>query len=134
MTPSTKVFATLALSSAVGKKIQESEESETIKALGSSLYESGFEATDRYPYSKLTLNKIEQVLNAVESMLENPLEPPEILSMLIAGLTDIRAKVKPERKELIDPVIWCAQACLDAYAYDPDHEAAWERYLDWLTS
>lgn len=134
MNPSTKVFATLSLSAAVGKKIQTVDESKTLKALGESLYNAGYEATGKYPYPALSSSKTRQIINAVGVMLHSPLEPPEILSMLIAGLTDIYAKVKPGRQDIIDPVIYCAQACLDAYPDEPDHCAAWERYQKWVAS
>ena len=134
MNPSTKVFATLSLSAAVGKKIRKMEDSETLNALGESLYKAGYEATGKYPYPALSSSKTRQIINAVGAMLHSPLEPPEILSMLIAGLADIYAKVKPGRQDIIDPVIYCAQACLDAYDYEPDHTAAWERYQKWVAS
>jgi hypothetical protein len=134
MKPSTKVFATLSLSAAVGKKIKIMEESEALKALGESLYNAGYEATCEYPYTTLSTSKTRQILDAVEAMLKSPLEPPEILSMLLAGLTDIYAKVKPGRQDIIDPVIYCAQACIDAYPDEPDHTAAWDRYQAWVES
>ena len=131
MNPSTKIFATLSLSAAVGKKIQTMDESETLKSLGESLYDVGYEATGKYPYPALSVSKTNQILSAVETMLDSPLEPAEIISMLIAGLVDIQAKCKQERKSIIDPVIYCAQACLDAYPVEPDHAAAWNRYERW---
>ena len=134
MTPSTKIFATLSLAAAVGEKIKNMNESETHKALGGSLYDAGYEATGKYPYPALSTSKTRQILDAVESMLSSPLEPQEILSMLIAGMVDINAKCKKERQLIIDPVIYCAQACLDAYHDEPDHDAAFERYQKWTTS
>ena len=134
MNTSTKIFATLSMSAALGKKIQESEDSETIKGLGKSLYEAGFEATGKYPFPGLKIGKCNQISSAVVGLLSSPKFPPDILSMLIAGLTDIHAKCKPERQEIIDPVIYCAQACLDEYSYEPDHEAAFENYLQWVSA
>ena len=134
MNPSTKIFATLSLSAAVGKKIQNMGESKTLKALGESLYNAGYESTGKYQYPTLSASKTRQILDAVGRMLNSAVEPPEILSMLIAGLTDIYAKVKPGRQDIIDPVIYCAQACLDAYDYEPDHTAAWDRYQAWVES
>lgn len=135
MTPSTKVFATLSLSAAVGHKIKSmTEHDETLKALGLSLYNAGYEATGSYPYPELSLSKTEQICSAVESLLKEPANPEFILSMLIAGLVDIQAKVKKERKELIEPVIVCAQACLDSFDREPDHGAAWARYEKWVAS
>lgn len=134
MTPSTKVFATLSLSAAVGKKIQTMKESdERLKAIGLSLYNAGYEATGSYPYPALSASKTEQICDAVESLLSDPTEPQVILSMLIAGLTDIQAKVKNERKDLIEPVIHCAQACLDSFDEEPDHDEAWARYERWVS-
>ena len=131
MTPSTKIFATLSLSAAVGKKIQRLETCKHKQALGESLYAAGYEATGKYPYSPLSPKKISQIVDAVESLLSGPTEPQIILSMIIAGLVDIHAKCKLERKIIIDPVIYCAQACLDAYPGEVDHEKAFERYGDW---
>lgn len=134
MTPSTKVFATLSLSAAVGKKIQTMKESdERLKAIGLSLYNAGYEATGLYPYPALSASKTEQICEAVESLLDVPEKPEFILSMLIAGLTDIQAKVKPERKDLIEPVIVCAQACLDSFDDEPDHDEAFEKYMRWTS-
>ena len=155
MNTSTKIFATLSLSAAVGQKIQDMNESETLNALGASLYDVGYKATGKYPYPALSKNKTNQILYAVESLLSRPFEPPDILSMLIAGLIDIRAKCKPERYALIDPVVAAAQDCLNIYddlfwldnhalfmlthkdakiKKEIDHDAAFERYLSWLES
>lgn len=134
MTSSTKIFATLSLSAALGRKIHETENSEILMALGGSLYETGLESTGKYPFPGLKASKVVQINNAVGRLLSSPQYPPEILSMLIAGLVDIHSRVKLDNKALIDPVIYCAQACLDAYDYEPDHEAAWERYQDWVES
>lgn len=131
MSPSTKVFATLSLAAAVGQKIQNMGSNETIKALGKSLYDVGYEATGKYPYPALSTSKTTQILDAVDALLNSPLGPPEILSRLVAGLVDIHAKCKQDRKEIIDPVIYCAQACLDAYPDEVDHEAAWKAYQRW---
>lgn len=136
MNTSTKVFATLSLSAAVGQKINGMDQSnDDQKALGQSLYDVGYEATRLYPYPALSVNKTNQILDAVESLLSVHSEPPVILSMLIAGLVDIHAKCKPERKIIIDPVIYCAQACLDSYDDDNvDHSAAFERYERWVSA
>ena len=127
MNPSTKVFATLALSAALGHKIKTQSTDKTLVSLAEELHKSGFEATSKYPYTALTVSKTVQILNAVGSLLSSPLKPQETLSMLIAGLVDVQAKVKNERKDLIEPVIHCAQACLDSFDEEPDHVAAWER-------
>ena len=131
MNPSTKIFATLSLSAAVDKKINRLEECKHKQALGESLYAAGYEATGKYPYSTLSQKKISQIVEAVESLLSGPTEPQIILSMIIAGLVDIHAKCKLERKIIIYPVIYCAQACLDAYHVEIDHEKAFERYERW---
>lgn len=134
MNPSTKIFATLSLAAAVGKKIQTMDMSNSCqKALGESLHSVGHEATELYPYPALTVSKTVQVFNAVAGLLSGLTEPQALLSMLIAGLVDIYAKCKPERKAIIDPVIYCAQACLDAYPCEIDHDAAFERYERWAS-
>lgn len=133
MNTSTKVFATLALSAAVGEKIKTTESGELSEA-GEKLRSAGFISTGAYPSAPLTGKKNEAISDAVMRLLSTPLEPPDILSMLVAGLIDIRAKCKPERYALIDPVVDAAQACLDLYGEDIDHEAALERYLTWLES
>lgn len=156
MNTSTKVFATLALSAAVGEKIKNTESGELAEA-GENLRSAGFIATGAYPSASLTPKKTEAIANAVMRLLSTSLEPQDILSMLVAGLVDIRAKCKPERHILIDPVIDAAQDCIDIYEdlfwqdnhalfmmlhnkEEPkkrdkiDHEAAFERYCVWLES
>ena len=133
MNTSTKVFATLALSAAVGEKIKNQESGELGEA-GEKLRSAGFIATGAYPSATLTKNKTESIADAVMRLLSTPLEPQDILSMLIAGLIDIRAKCKPERYSLIDPVVDAVQACLYLYKEDIDHDAAFERYCAWLES
>lgn len=133
MNTSTKVFATLALSAAVGKKIKTIESGELADA-GEKLRSAGFIATGAYPSAHLSVKKTEDIGNAVMRLLSKPLQPYDILSMLIAGLIDIRAKCKPERYALIDPVVDAAQACLDLYGEDIDHGAAFDSYCAWLES
>ena len=133
MNTSTKVFATLALSAAVGEKIKNTESGGLADA-GEKLRYAGFVATWAYPSAPLTAKKIEAIADAVMRLLSTPLEPPDILSMLIAGLVDILAKCKPERYALLDPVVDAAQACLDIYDDDTDHNAAFDRYCAWLKS
>ena len=133
MNTSTKVFATLALSAAVGQKIKNTESGELADA-GEKLRSAGFIATGAYPSAHLSGKKTDDIANAVMRLLSKPLQPYDILSMLIAGLIDIRAKCKPERYALIDPVVDAAQACLDLYGEDIDHDAAFDRYCAWLES
>ncbi len=155
MNTSTKVFAMLSLSAAVGEKIKNTE-SGYLSEAGEKLRSAGFIATGAYPSAALTGKKTEEIADAVMRLLSTPLEPPDILSMLIAGLVDIRAKCKPERYALIDPVVDAAQACLNIYddwfwqdhhalfmmlhnsevknSKEVDHEAAFERYCAWLES
>jgi len=133
MNTSTKVFATLALSAAVGEKIKNTESGELFEA-GEKLRSAGLIATGAYPSASMTPKKTEAIADAVMRLLSTPLEPQDILSMLIAGLIDIRAKCKPERYSLIDPVVDAAQACLDIYDDDTDHDAAFDRYCAWLES
>ena len=153
MNTSTKVFATLALSAAVGEKIKTTESGELSEA-GEKLRSAGFIATGAYPSAPLTGKKTEAIANAVMRLLSKPLQPYDILSMLIAGLIDIRAKCKPERYALIDPIIDAAQDCIDIYddlfwqdnhalfmmlhtkevknRKAVDHDAAFDRYCAWL--
>ena len=139
MNTSTKVFATLALSAAVGQKIKNQESGELADA-GENLLSAGFIATGLYPAASLTAKKTEDIENAVMRLLSKPLQPYDILSILIAGLIDIRAKCKPERYMLIDPVVDAAQDCLDLYEGNGPsiilvaHVAAYERYCAWLES
>ena len=133
MNTSTKVFATLALSAAVGEKIKTTESGELSEA-GEKLRSAGVIATGAYPSAPLTGKKTEAIADAVMRLLSTPLEPQDILSMLVAGLVDIRAKCKPERYALIDPVVESAQSCLDLYGENIDHESAFERYCAWLES
>ena len=133
MNTSTKVFATLALSAAVGEKIKNTESGE-LSAAGEKLRSAWFIATGSYPSVHLSEKKTDAIADAVMRLLSTPLEPQDILSMLVEGLIDIRAKCKPERYSLIDPVVDAAQACLDLYGEDIDHEAAFERYCAWLES
>lgn len=155
MNTSTKVFATLALSAAVGQKIKNQESGELAEA-GEKLRSAGFVATGAYPSAPLTGKKTEDIADAVMRLLSTPLEPPDILSMLIAGLVDIRAKCKPSRYALIDHVVAAAQACIDLYddlfwqenhaafmifsnkelkiREEINHDAAYERYCAWLKS
>jgi hypothetical protein len=155
MNTSTKVFATLALSAAVGEKIKNTE-SGYLSEAGEKLRSAGFIATGAYPSAHLTEKKTEDIENAVMRLLSKPLQPYDILSMLIAGLIDIRAKCKPERYALIDPVVAAAQDCIDIYddlfwqdnhalfmmlhtkevknRKAVDHDAAFDRYCAWLES
>ena len=139
MNTSTKVFATLALSAAVGQKIKKQESGELAEA-GENLRSAGFIATGSYPSAHLSEKKTEDIANAVMRLLSKPLQPYDILSMLIAGLIDIRAKCKPGRYSLIDPIVAAAQECLDLYEGNGPsiilvaHVAAYERYCAWLES
>jgi len=135
MNTQTKVFSTLALSLATDKKIESLADTPDLKAAGKALKDAGFEATHRYPASNTSIMKNkDNIASAVLSLLSGPLNPQQILSMLIAGLSDIYAKCNTERHEIIDPVIYCAQACLDFLPDDDtDHEVAFERYMKWIS-
>jgi len=132
MNTSTKIFATLSLSAAVGEKIKKTEKGQKLVEAGENLRSAGYIATGAYPYAKLSKRKTNEIADAVMRLLSSPMLPPEIISMLLAGLIDIRAKCNSERHKLIDPVIDACQACLDLYSDDIDHEAAWERYQEWI--
>lgn len=133
MKPTTKVFATLSLSAAVGKKISLSGETENIRGAGVALMDAGHEATTLYPAAGVE-KQINKIMLAVNSLIFKPMDPQEILSMLMAGLSDIYAKCNPDRHEILDSVIYSAQACLDFYHDGIDHEKAYLRYNEWCAS
>jgi len=129
----TKVFATLSLSAALGKKIESTATTENLRGAGIALKFAGHEATGKYPAASLSVKNINDIINAVGNLVSRPMRPQEILSMLIAGLGDIHAKCNPARHELLDSVICTAQTCLDFFPDDIDHEAAFDRYLEWIS-
>jgi hypothetical protein len=132
MNTQTKILATLSMAAAAGQKIEAMKNTPELKGAGTALKEIGFESSRAYPAAGVEKN-VDRIADAVIRLLDGPLDPRDMLSMLIAGLTDIHAKVRHERKALIDPVIYAAQACLDFYPDDDvDHEAAFERYLEWV--
>jgi hypothetical protein len=132
MNTSTKIFATLSMSAAVGEKITKTETDKSLLEAGENLRAAGYIATGAYPYPHLSKSKTNEIAEAVMRLLSSPMLPQEIISMLLAGLIDIRAKCRPERHKLLDPVIDAGQACLDLYADDIDHEVAWSRYQEWV--
>ena len=124
MTPSTKVFATLSLSAATGQKIGGDS--------GTALNNAGYLATHKWPYAALKTKKVIQIMDAVGTLLSDPVNLPSVLRMLVAGLVDIRAAVKPDRQEILDPVIDAVGKCLDQFPADEDDEIkAFERYQSW---
>ena len=124
MTPSTKVFATLSLSAAAGQKMGGD--------LGMVLHNAGYLATHKWPYAALKTKKVIQIMDAVGGLLSGPVNLPSVLRMLVAGLVDIRAAVKPDRQAILDPVIDAAGKCLDQFQADEDDEIkAFERYQSW---
>jgi len=133
MNTSTKIFATLALSAAVGEKIKKINESGIKYDAGERLREAGHIATGLYPYHHLSGKKIEAVGRAVENLLNEPMEPQDIMSMLLAGLSDICAFAKHDRVKIINPVISELQFCLDLHD-EIDHELAFSRYQKWVES
>lgn len=131
MSTQTKILSTLSMAAAVGQKIESMETDQNLHGAGSALKEIGFESARAYPTAGVDKN-VDLIADAVIRLLNGPLDPRDMLSMLIAGLTDIHAKINPARRCLIDPVIYAAQACLDFYQGDVDHEAAFCRYLEWV--
>ena len=124
MTPSTKVFATLSLSAATGQKMGGD--------LGMALNNAGYTATHLWPYAALKTKKVIQIMDAVGDLLSDPVNLPSVLRMLVAGLVDIRAAVKPDRQEILDHVIDAAGKCLDQFPADEEDEVkAFERYQEW---
>ena len=132
MKPSVKVFATLALSAAVGEKIKFMNETPTHAAAGEKLRAAGYKATGLYPYPALSAKKTNQIGQAVEELLNEPIVPQEIISMLLAGLSDICAFVRQDKIEIINPVISELQSCLDLYD-EPDHDKAYANYMRWAS-
>lgn len=130
MKPAVKVFATLALSAAVGERIKKHGHTIDVRGAGLALERAVFEAIRKYPAAGIEKN-IDKIADTVTSLLSGPLDPQELLSILVAGLSDIYAKCNPARHEIIDSVIYAAQACLDFYPNDIDHESAFKRYERW---
>lgn len=130
MKPTTKVFATLSMSSAVGKKISIQGETDNIRGAGVALMNAGQEATSLYPVAGIQ-KQIDKIMDAVESLVSTPMEPQEILSMLLAGLIDLYSKCNKSRHYIFDPVLYCVQTCLEFYPDCIDHEAAYLRYEIW---
>lgn len=133
MKPAVKVFATLSLSAAVGEKIKNMQETSATIAAGEKLRAAGYKATGEYPYPAISAKKTDQIAQAVMDLLNEPMEPPAIISMLLAGLSDICAYVKPDKIKIINPVIRELQACLDLYD-EPDHDKAFEHYERWCAA
>lgn len=131
MNTQTKVLSTLSMASAVGKKIEMVEHDPNLVGAGQALSRVGFESSRAYPAASVEKN-VDKIADAVIRLLDGPLLPADMLSMLIAGLIDIHARIKHARRILIDPVIYAAQTCLDFYPCDVDHEAAFNRYLEWI--
>lgn len=131
MNTQTKVLATLSMAAAVGKKIETMETDPNLIGAGEALSKISFESARAYPTASVEKN-VDKIADAVARLLYGPLDPRDILSMLIAGLTDIHAKIAPARRGLIDPVIYAAQACLDFYQDDVDYEVVFTRYCEWV--
>lgn len=136
MNSSTRIFATLSLAAATGKKIQnigKVEHDKKAQRLGRELQLVGRYAVHRYPAGDFTPQKIMDIYDSVVALISGPTDPPVILSMLIAGLSDIIATCDKKRRKLIERVINGAQECLDIYPFaDTDHDAAWAQYERWV--
>ena len=133
MKPSVKIFAMLSLSAAVGDKMVKVCKSKDKIDAGRKLHDAGCLAAKLYPYTALSPKKVDDIGKSVEALICVPMTPPEILSILLAGLIDIRAKCNPGRHATLDPVIDNAQLCVDLYDDDIDHELAYERYIEWVS-
>jgi hypothetical protein len=137
MNTSTKVFATLSLSAAIGEKIKTMSIScSDLRGciLGEELREAGHNAAKGYPFASFSAKKVIQVGDAVSLLLSGPAMPSYVLSMLIAGLIDIRAKCNKSRWPLIDPVIDCAKACIDLFQEDEEADIeAFDQYQRWIS-
>lgn len=137
MNPSTKVFATLSLAAAIGKKTETMGKGicdDEIKNRGKRLHDAGYSASEKYPFQGLTIKKIIQIGDAVKGLLGGKQTQYSVISMVIAGLVDIRAKCNPDRWPLIDPVIDCAKDCLDLFQADEQADIdAFERYQEWAS-
>ena len=132
MNTQTKVLATLSMAAAVGQKIESMGIDINLTGAGKALKDIGFESARAYPAASVEKN-VDKIADAVIRLLNGPLDPRDMLSMLLAGLSDIYAKINHDRRYIIDPVIYAAQACLDFYPGDVDHEAAFSRYLEWIS-
>lgn len=141
--PVVKVFATLALSSAVGQKIWELETSKgdagnnLLASKARILWKLSFENTWKYPSKSMTQARVKDVESAVIFLLSGEVSPELVLSMLIAGLCDIHEKCSPHNKTLVDEVITAVRECLNCYLRGEDDElesdeAAIIRYNAWL--
>ncbi len=135
---STKVFATLALAAATGKKIHSlgvAENDKKAMRLGRELQLCGKYASKRYPAEKFTPWRILAIYDSVSALINGPEDPEKILSMLLAGLSDIVPGCDTRRRVQIEDIISSAQACLDMYPMaDDDHESAFERYERWVAA
>lgn len=138
MNPSTKVFAILSLSAAIGKILSRTKGDDRIIWRGKCLHDAGFKATESYPFPALTNSKIKQIEAKVEQVCKDgeDMNIIETLSFLIVGLTDIRAKMNSSNWAYLDPVLTRAQWCMDLfcgkYAHEDVHEAAYIKYEDWI--
>ena len=100
--------------------------------LGIALHNAGYTATYLWPYAALKTKKIIQIMDAVGSFLSDPVNLPSVLRMMVAGLVDIRAAVKPDRQAILDPVIDAVGKCMDQFPADEEDEiSAFERYQSW---
>ena len=132
MNVSTRAFAVLSMAAAVGDRVKTHGHTDNIRGAGYALETAALDAASKYPTASLSKN-ISKIAISVIRLLSGPLDPQELLSMLLAGLSDIQAQCNPKRYDLVESVIIPARTCLDFYPGDIDHEAAFTRYLAWAS-
>ncbi len=146
MNASTKTFAILSLSAAIGGLMAKSKsndrtqnELEMINWRGQKLAEAGVIAVEKYPLPSLTKSKLKQVEKKVDEVCkhEDEFMIVEKLAFLITALIDIRAHIKPKRWILIDPILtranWAMQLFDSKYEQEHLHSKAFEAFERWAT-
>lgn len=144
MNASTKTFAILSLSAAIGNMMAQSEspdrdpsEAEKIRWRGKKLAEVGVIAVTKYPLPILTKSKMKQIEKKVDEICRDKDDfiIVEKLAFLVTALVDIRAHIKPERWELIDPILkrtnWAMALFDPKYEQEDLHVRALEAFERW---
>lgn len=140
--PVVRVFATLALSAAVGAKIWQIEAikgsscNKKLMEAAENLHNVSFNSSSLYPSKSMTQERVVDIGEAVEKLLGESILPETILSMVMAGLCDIENKCSIGNKEYISVVITAIRSCIDCYLKNEDDEfedeGAFEKYNNWL--
>lgn len=139
MKPSTKVFAILSLSAAIGGIMQKAKGPDTIKWRGECLYNSAFKATGDYPFPIIKQSKADQIESKVGEICkeDEEFDVIETLSLLLCGLADIRSYMGARNKLIIDPVMvsakWAMEIFDPGYKHEQSHINAMESYEKWVS-